>query len=158
MSSHANFRQKPTGMFKWFLKAPGLIFRAELGFLFGERFLLIKHVGRNSGTIFHTPLEVVVHDADRGEYFVCSGTGPNADWYRNIAARPAISVQVKNRVWMPSQRFLEPEEAANRFADYEQRHPRAASKLLESMGQTHDGTNTDKVRMMRNIPMVAFSE
>jgi len=115
-------------------------------------------VGRSSGTILHTPLEVVVHDTDRAEYFVCSGTGSNADWYRNISAEPASSVQVKNRVWTPDQRFLEPTEAADRFADYEERHPIAASKLLDSMGQTYDGTSRDRVRMMHNIPMIAFSE
>ena len=158
MSSRFNFRQKPTGIFKWFLKTPGLLFRAKLGFLFGERFLLITHVSRRSGRTFHTPLEVVVHDTETAEYIVCSGTGPNADWYRNITAQPVASVQVKNRVWIPEQRVLESPEAADRFADYELRHPKAASKLLDSMGQSYDGTDADRVRMMHNIPMVAFSE
>ena len=158
MSSRFNFRQKPTGVFKWFLKSPALLFRGKLGFLFGERFLMINHVGRKSGTTFHTPLEVVAHDTDTAEYFVCSGTGPNADWYRNITAQPVSSIQVKNRIWTPDQRFLEPIEAADRFADYERRHAKAASKLLDSMGQSYDGTEIDRVRMMRNIPMIAFSE
>ena len=94
MSSRFDFRQKPTGVFKWFLKTPGLLFRAKLGFLFGERILMITHVGRNSGTTFHTPLEVVVHDTASAGYIVCSGNGPGADWHRNILARPASSVQV----------------------------------------------------------------
>jgi len=158
MSNGFNFRQKPTGVFKWFLKTPGLLFRAKLGFLFGDRFLMITHKGRKSGNTFHTPLEVVVHAADTSEYIVCSGTGPNADWYRNITAEPVASIQVKNRVWAPSQRFLESTEAADRFADYEQRHPKAAAKLLDSMGQSYDGTDSDRVRMMNNIPMIAFSE
>ena len=158
MSGPFNFRQKPTGVFKWFLKAPALLFRAKLGFLFGERFLMITHVGRKSGTTFHTPLEVVVHDTDSAEYIVCSGTGANADWYRNITAQPVTSIQVKNRVWTPGQRMLDSPEAADRFADYEHRHPKAASKLLDSMGQSYDGTDSDRVRMMQNIPMIAFSE
>jgi len=162
MSNRFNFRQKPTGVFKWFLKSPALLYRAKLGFLFGERFLMITHVGRKSGTTFHTPLEVVVHDtdtdADTAEFIVCSGTGPNADWYRNITAQPVASIQVKNRVWTPDQRVLDSTEAADRFADYERRHTKAASKLLDSMGQSYDGTDSDRVRMMQNIPMVAFSE
>ena len=158
VSSAFNFRQKPTGVFKWFLKAPALLFRAKLGFLFGERFLMITHVGRKSGRTFHTPLEVVVHDTETAEYIVCSGTGVNADWYRNITAQPVGSIQVKNRIWAPHQRFLDPSEAARRFADYERKHPKAASKLLDSMGQSYDGSDPDRVRMMHSIPMVAFSE
>lgn len=158
MSGRFSFREKPSGLFKWLLKTPGLLFRVKLGFLFGERFLMITHVGRKSGQAYHTPLEVVVHDTDTAEYIVCSGTGPNADWYRNITAQPITSIQVKNRVWTPEQRFLEPSEAARRFADYEQRHPRAASKLLDSMGQSYGGTDSDRIRMMHNIPMVAFTE
>lgn len=156
--SSFNFRQKPTGAFKWLLKAPGLMFRAKLGFVFGDRLLMVTHVGRKSGTTFHTPLEVVVHDNESAEYIVCSGTGPKADWYRNISARTVTTVQVKNRVWVPNQRDLEPSEAGDRFADYERRHPKAATKLLDSMGQSYDGTDADRVRMMHNTPMVAFSE
>ena len=158
MSSGYNFRQKPTGVFKWFLKSPALLYRAKLGFLFGQRFLVITHVGRKSGKTFHTPLEVVVHDTDTAEYIVCSGTGPNADWFRNISAQPVTSIQVKNRVWTPHQRFLDSTEASDRFAEYDRQHPKAASKLLDSMGQSYDGTDSDRVRMMQNIPMVAFSE
>ena len=119
---------------------------------------MITHVGRKSGTTFHTPLEVVEHDTNTAEYIVCSGTGPNADWYRNITAQPVASIQVKNRIWTPDQRFLDSAEASERFADYERRHPKAASTLLKSMGEAYDGTDSDRVRMMQNIPMVAFSE
>lgn len=158
MGDRFSFRQKPAGVFKWFLKTPILLFRLKLGFLFGDRFLMITHAGRKSGTVYRTPLEIVVHDANSAEYIVCSGTGPNADWFRNITATPVTAVQVKNRVWAPTQRFLDPAEAAGRFADYERRHPTAASRLLDSMGQSYDGTDADRVRMMGNIPMVAFSE
>ena len=158
MSESFSFRQKPTGVFKWLLKAPGWLFRIRLGFVFGDRFLLITHVGRKSGTTYHTPVEVVVHDEKAGEYIVCSGTGVNADWYRNISATPAISVQVRNRVWAPQQRMLSADEAGTRFAEYERAHPKTAARLLTSMGQSYDGTDTDRVRMMANIPMVSFGE
>jgi deazaflavin-dependent oxidoreductase (nitroreductase family) len=158
LSGFFSFRQKPSGLFKWILKVPGWMFRMKLGFLFGDRFLLITHVGRTSGTTYHTPLEVVVHDEQSGEYIVCSGTGPNADWYRNISATPASSVQVRNNVWVPEQRILTAEQASARFAEYEQAHPKTAERLLSSMGRSHDGTDADRVRMMANIPMVSFTE
>ena len=158
LSDRFSFRQKPTGLFKWILKAPSWLFRVRLGFVFGDRFLMITHVGRKSGRIFHTPLEVVVHDTDSGEYVVCSGTGRNADWYRNISEHPVEQIQVRNRRWKPTQRHLDDAEAAERFADYEQRHPKAAVKLLESMGRSYDGSDADRIRMMADIPMIAFSE
>lgn len=158
MSESFSFRQKPTGVFKWILKAPGWLFRMRLGFIFGDRFLLITHVGRKSGTTYQTPVEVVVHDDESGEYIVCSGTGVNADWYRNISATPATSIQVRNRVWVPEQRMLSADEAGTRFAEYEKARPKTATRLLSSMGQSYDGTDDDRVRMMTNIPMVSFGE
>lgn len=151
-----SFRQKPSGLFKWFLKAPTYLFRWKLGFLFGDRFLLLTHLGRTSGRVYHTALEVVSHDDESGEYIVCSGTGPRADWYRNISARPAVSVQVRNDVWTPEQRMLSAAEAGTVFARYEAAHPATARRLLASMGQSYDGSEEDRVRMMGNIPMVAF--
>lgn len=158
MSDPFSFREKPSGLFKWILKVPGWLFRARLGFLFGDRFLLITHVGRVSGKTYHTPLEVVVHDTETGEYIVCSGTGPRAHWYRNISATPVTSVQVRNRVWPPEQRMLTDEEAGARFAEYERAHPKTAARLLDSMGQSYDGTDEDRVRMMAGIPMISFSD
>ena len=152
-----SFRKKPSGLFKWLMKAPQWIFRLKLGFLMGDRFLLLTHLGRKSGATFRTPLEVVIHDANTGEYVVCSGTGPRADWWLNINAQPAVSVQVRNNVWAPEQRFLDPDEAARRFHEYELAHAKTAARLLQSMGQHYDGTDDDRVRMMANIPMASFT-
>ena len=125
---------------------------------FRDRFLLITHVGRTSANTYRTPLEVVVHDTATGEYIVCSGTGRDADWYRNISATPVTSVQVRNRVWAPEQVMLTDEEAGTRFAEYERAHPKTAARLLDSMGRSYDGTDEDRVRMMAGIPMVSFSD
>jgi hypothetical protein len=67
-----------------------------------------------------------------------------------------MSIQVRNEVWTPEQRMLTAEEAAGMFADYEARHPKAARRLLASMGQSYDGSDADRVRMAGNLPMVAF--
>jgi deazaflavin-dependent oxidoreductase (nitroreductase family) len=152
-----SFRRRPRGVFKWVLRLPVYLFRFRLGFLLGDRFLLITHVGRCSGTLHDTPVEVVVHDADTREYVVCSGTGPQADWYRNLQAKPVRRVQVGNRRWVPDQRMLDDVESAARFAEYELAHPRAAERLLDAMGNSYDGTAAGRVAMMADMPMVAFS-
>jgi deazaflavin-dependent oxidoreductase (nitroreductase family) len=151
-----NFKEKPTGLWRWVLRAPVHLFRWRLGFLFGDRFILVDHVGRRSGTTYQTALEVVEHDEATGEYVVCSGTGPRADWYRNLVAAPAQSVQVRNSCWTPTQRLLDGAEAAERFARYEHANAKSAARLLKSMGNAYDGTDGDRLRMIANMPMVAF--
>jgi deazaflavin-dependent oxidoreductase (nitroreductase family) len=157
LSDQFSFRQKPTGLFKWILHIPVYLFKQRLGFLMGDRFILVTHEGRKSGRTYQTPLEVVQHDEASGEYIVASGTGPGADWYRNIAAKPASRVQVRNQAWEPTQRLLDATEAAARFKRYEQEHPKTASRLLQSMGNSYDGTDEGRREMMAGMPMVAFS-
>jgi deazaflavin-dependent oxidoreductase (nitroreductase family) len=147
-----DFKQKPTGVFKHILHAPVWLFRARLGFVFGKRIVMLEHEGRRSGKLRRTPLEVVHHQGD--SYILCSGTGPNADWYRNLKAKPALGLWVGSRRREVIQRFLDDSEAATVFAGYETAHPKAAGKLAALMGVSHDGTHEGRVRMVAQIPMV----
>ncbi len=151
-----NFKVRPQGLWRQVLGAPVYLYRWRLGFLLGGRFMLIDHVGRRSGATHQTPVELVEHAG--GEYIVCSGTGPRADWYQNLRAAPAAAVQVGNRRWTPSQRMLDPTEAAACFQRYEAAHPKAASRLLSLMGNSYDGTDEGRAAMMADMPMVAFSD
>ena len=98
------------------------------------------------------------HDRRVGEYIACSGTGPDADWYRNLRAKPAPWIQVGNHRWAPRQRFLSSAEAATAFAAYERAHPSTARRLLDAMGNSYDGTDAGRLAMMEAMPMVAFSD
>jgi deazaflavin-dependent oxidoreductase (nitroreductase family) len=147
-----NFRQKPTGLFKRILRSPVWLFRLRLGFLLGRRIVMLEHIGRRTGKLRQTPLEVVLCDGD--SYILCSGTGPNADWYRNIRATPAQGLWVGSRRYEVDQRFLADSEAATTFARYETDHPKAASRLGALMGVSHDGTHEDRMTMVARIPMV----
>ncbi len=153
-----DFKEKPQGLWRAVLKSPRYLFKWNLGFVMGDRFLLIHHVGRRSGTAYQTTVEVVDHDHDTGEYIVCSGTGPGADWYRNLQAAPAAQIQVANRTWQPSQRFLDAHEASARFKRYEAAHPRTARRLLRSMGHSYDGSDDGRTTMTSDMPMVAFTD
>jgi deazaflavin-dependent oxidoreductase (nitroreductase family) len=147
-----NFKQKPTGLFKRLLHAPVWLFRARLGFLMGKRIVMLEHRGRRSGKLRQTPLEVVRRDGD--SFVICSGTGPNADWYRNLKAAPAVALWVGSQRHMVEQRFLDDSEAATAFAQYEQAHPKASARLTDLMGVSHDGTHDGRMRMVAKIPMV----
>lgn len=153
-----NFRQKPAGLWKRVLHLPVDLYQMRLGFLMGEWIMLICHAGRTSGRIYQTAVEVVEHDRRTQEFIVCSGTGPTADWYRNITARPPVWVQVANRRWRPGLRFLSQAEAARRFKRYEMQHRRISKILLNAMGNSYDGTDQGRFDMMVHMPMVAIAD
>ena len=137
---------------------PVYLYRAHLGFVLGERTLLLTHRGRGSGRRYETPIVVVTHDTETHEYIVWSEGGTHADWYRNILSLPAEQVQVRNRRWRPTQRTLTHHEAAQRFERYEQQHPKTARRLLQSTGTSYDGTDEGRLAMVARMPMVAFSD
>ena len=150
-------RNKPSGIKKWFMQSPKWLYRAKLGFIFGQRFLLLEHTGRKSGTLHQTPLEVVSHNSETDEYVVSSGRGVNADWYRNIQANPAVAIWIGSSRYPTAQRFLPTEEAVDVMKDYERKHPRTAAKLEQMMGVAHDETQESWVAMMEQIPMIGFT-
>lgn len=113
---------------------------------------MLEHRGRRSSKLRQTPLEVVQRNRD--SFILCSGTGPNADWYRNIRAAPAVALWVGSKRHPVEQRFLETSEAATTFAAYEKAHPKAAARLTELMGVSHDGTHEGRMAMVTEIPMV----
>ncbi len=113
---------------------------------------MLEHIGRRSGKLRRTPLEAVHRNAD--SYTLCSGTGPDADWFRNIKAQPAIALWVGSRRYEVEQRFLTDSEAATTLAAYEASHPKAAERLLDLMGISHDGTHEGRMGIVAGIPMV----
>jgi len=152
-----NFKQKPSGMFKHFLHAPTWLYRAHLGFVFGHRFLMIEHRGRTSGNLYRTVLEVAGRYPGDNEWVVTSGTGPRADWYRNLQAGGLAAVWLGSKRHQAMVRFLDAPEAADVMARYEAAHPKAATKLFASMGVSYDGTDEGRIELMARIPMVAFT-
>lgn len=151
-----NFKQKPSGLFKRFLHAPTWLYRGHLGFVMGNRFLMLEHRGRKSNRLYRTVLEVAGRYPEKNEWIVTSGTGTSADWYRNLEADKLEAVWIGSKRYEASVRFLDAEEAGDVFRDYESAHPKAAAKLMDSMGVSYDGTDEGRVEMMRRIPMVSF--
>ena len=147
-------RHKPRGLTKWLLGAPRWLYKARLGFLFGKRFGMIEHVGRKSGRVYQTPLEVVTHQGDR--YVICSGWGPGADWYRNIQATPAVAFWVGSRRSQVDQQLLTAEEGAAELGEYRKNHPSAARTLWKAMGLDDDGSSDGLLRAAETIPTVAL--
>ena len=66
----------PAGLTRWLFRVPVYAYRLGLGWIFGERMLLLNHIGRISGKQHQTILEVAGHDRSDGSYVVASGWGP----------------------------------------------------------------------------------
>ncbi|HEX7037941.1 MAG TPA: nitroreductase family deazaflavin-dependent oxidoreductase [Pseudomonadales bacterium] len=128
---------------KLLLRSPLLLYRAGLGQLLGSRFLLLEHIGRNSGRIRRTVLEVVQHERSTDVFYVAVGFGPRSDWYRNLLADPDCIIQVGRRRSRRRARVLPAAEGAELMARYARRHPRAARALMRMMGFEVDGSEAD---------------
>jgi deazaflavin-dependent oxidoreductase (nitroreductase family) len=149
-----DFSHKPTGWLKRMLKVPTYLYRARLGLLFGYRFVMVEHRGRMTGGRHFTVVEVTRHLPR--EWVCTSGTGPSADWYRNLQAGGLEAVWVGSRRHQASVRFLDETEAATVMRAYERAHPKTAQRLYSMMGVSYDGTDEGRVEMMAKIPMVAL--
>lgn len=74
--------------------------------------LLLTTRGRKSGLLRVTPLQYEEVD---GDYYLGSGRGPQADWYRNIKADPCVQVEVQGRTFSG---VAEPVSDPVRVADF----------------------------------------
>jgi len=86
---------------RWVVRAPVLLFRARLGFLFGSRLLMLEHVGRKTGIQRYAVLETVDR-TDPGTYVVAAGFGDRSQWLRNITADPRVRASVGRRFAVPA--------------------------------------------------------
>ena len=139
-----DFSHKPTGWLRQMLRAPTYLYRARLGIVFGYRFVMIEHCGRKSGRRRFTVVEVTRHLPR--EWVCTSGTGPDADWYRNLQAGGLEALWVGSRRHRASVRFLDASEAAGVMGAYERAHPKTTAKLYSMMGVSYDGTDEGRSR------------
>lgn len=142
------------------VRAPVALYRWDLGWLLGYRFILLVHIGRRSGLERRTVLEVVHYDPKTSEVVVMSGLGRTSDWYRNIQAHPAKEVVIGRRSFAPTHRDLTEDEAVAAVAAYERRNriatPIIRSVLSKLLGWRYDGTDEARRRLVDERPLVMF--
>lgn len=150
-------RTKPSRLLHWFFRLPIGIYRARLGWLFGHRLLMLTHVGRKSGLVRRTVLEVVGRDRSADEFFVVAGYGPTSDWYRNALANPPLAVDVAARRFVPRVRELTEPQRRELLENYLAVHPRAAAALGERLlGMPFRGEE-DLPRAAAELPALGLS-
>ncbi len=105
----------------------------HLGWLLGDRFLMLTHIGRKSGQPRQVVLEVVRHDKPTHTYIIASGWGEQSDWVRNIQKTPEVIIHSGHQRSEAQAERLNPAEAARELHDYARRHPTAFHRLAGLM-------------------------
>jgi deazaflavin-dependent oxidoreductase (nitroreductase family) len=152
-------RRRPADPLRVLLAAPASVYRWNLGWLLGRRFLALTYRGRRSGRTLRTVLEVIRHDPATRESVVVSGYGPGAGWYRSIRSAPALRVQTGRLDYVPSQRFLTPEEARDVAESLARAHPlevRLVPYILSWMGAIEPDRRASGIDLLASLPLVAF--
>lgn len=156
MTTTAPQVQPPRGWKRIAWRLPIWLYRIRLGWLLGERFLLLTHTGRKSGLPRHAVLEVVRYDRATNTYYVASGFGEKSDWFRNVMKTPQVAIQVGRRQMAAGAERLSLEDAAHELLDYGRRHPTALRNLARILGFQIENTEEDVRALAHVVPIVAF--
>ena len=145
----------PKGLARRLFRLPIFLYKVGLGWIFGNRFLMLNHIGRKSGLTRHAVLEVVQHDPQTDVYVVAVGFGETSQWYRNILARPEVSITVGRRKLDVTAERLDPQAAGQVLQDFARRYPNEA-RMAGLLGFEVDGSDEDYRQMGTMLPMVAL--
>jgi deazaflavin-dependent oxidoreductase (nitroreductase family) len=141
----------PSGLTRIVFRFPVLLYRLNLGWLFGDRALLLEHVGRKSGIVRKAVVEVVDHDIQKETYTIASAWGTQSNWYRNIGEHPSVNFVVGTSRFPAVAKKLSADEAAQHLDLYASKHPLA----FRQFGLIMFGIrNQDTVQIIRTLTEV----
>jgi deazaflavin-dependent oxidoreductase (nitroreductase family) len=149
-------RRRPGRLALAVFRLPLLLYRRGWGWLLGDTFLLLVHAGRKTGTRYSTVAMVLRYDPRTQEAVICSGWGKDADWLRNIRARPALQVQIGRDSFTPQQRFLSEEESLAVVAEFRRQHPQRSRLIASILGWGDLGSDAVARDFVSARPFVAL--
>jgi len=135
---------------------PLVLYERGWGGLLGGTFLLLVHAGRKTGNLYQVIAMVLRYNPETREAVICSAWGPDADWVRNIRARPAVRVQIGQDSFTPQQRFLSKEESMAVVAEFVRRHPGRSRLLSAVLGWGDLRSDTAAREFVRTRPFVSL--
>jgi deazaflavin-dependent oxidoreductase (nitroreductase family) len=142
---------------RWIFRFPIVLYRLHLGWLLGDRFLMLTHTGRKSGMRRDVVVEVVDHDEATDIFYIASGWGERSDWFQNVQKNPKTEVHVGGRHFSTLAKRLSVDEAEKRMMIYARKHPFAFGQLSGLMLGEHLDPTADNARhIAEKIPMVAL--
>ena len=148
----------PRGLLALSLRAPLVLYHLHLGWLLGNRFLVLKHTGRKSAVVHSTVLEVVRYDPLTGQCIVASGWGEKSQWLQNVQANPRVRFILGRQCRDALAKRMAVEAAKSEFRDYGRRHPYALRRLAAWMlGEKPADQETMFGRLAEAVPLVELS-
>ena len=100
----------PQGLLRIAFRIPVYFYRLKLGWLLGGRFVLINHIGRETGLPRHAVVEVIEREKENGSVIVVAGYGQQTQWYQNLMAQPNTIIQIGSRKFDVTADFVTPED------------------------------------------------
>ncbi len=98
----------PEGSVAKLVKFPLVLYRMGIGPLIADKVAILSTRGRRTGLLRHTPIG---YARDGDIFYVASGWGEQADWYKNLQANPNAALQIGNwRFAVKAELLSEPED------------------------------------------------
>lgn len=144
----------PRGIEKALFKLPNFFYNIGLGSIMGHRFVQLAHVGRKSGRVHKTVVEVVDYDADHRRIYIASGFRQKSDWYKNILKTPQIEINFRGKLHEAVANELNQAEAEGVLLNYAHQHPLAMKELARFMGYEIDGSDGDVRLLAAELPLI----
>lgn len=140
-------------MLRLFLRSPIGLYRMGLGFLMGKRFIMLEHVGRKSGEIRRTVLEVVLNAA--AAVYIAAGWGSSSQWFRNVQANPSVVFHHGSKRYEAKAVVVDQAEARRVMDAYADAHPKALDRLASLMIDDPGATTEERARQVaETIPIL----
>lgn len=157
MGQGAFWARRPGGILRFLLRAPIWLYRLRLGWLLGERFIMLTHLGRKSGLLRQTVLEVVHYDQAADTYFVVAGWGEKSDWYQNLMKTPRLLIDNGRHRYEAVAEQPTIGTATAVLSDYARRSPVAFKNLGRIMLGTQPPDDDQGFRRLaEKLPMLAL--
>ncbi len=148
--------QPPRGVMRLLFRLPIWLYRGHLGWIVGQRFLLLTHIGRKSGQKRQSVLEVFGYEQSSNIYYVFVGFGQRSDWLRNVEKTPQVTLKVGRRCLSAVASRASAEVAEERILIYARRYPIARKVLPRMIGYQLDGSEEDFREFARIGIVMAF--
>lgn len=138
-------------------RLPIYLYRCGLGWMLGDRFLLLRHKGRKSGKIRFAVLEIIHSLAKTGSYYVVSGFGTQSNWYQNTLQQSSVEIQIGRKRLPAKAQQLSPSEGAEILLAYAQENPGSLKTLSRLLGYDIEFSPEGIREFGRQIPVIRFS-
>jgi deazaflavin-dependent oxidoreductase (nitroreductase family) len=125
-----HIEQEPGRLLRAINRLPTWFFKLHLSRLLGSRFAMITHRGRKSG-LHHTVItETAEGSVESGRVVYIVAYGTRAQWYKNLKASPAVSIEIAGKVYhAPRHEFLDRRATEHAIASYWEKYPKLAAFL-----------------------------